>query len=504
MMKRSPTQETARHRGVLERFGAIVRIQSRILFGLAFSGMVLSLCRPARAVELYEEPLRPRFHFTAAKGWLNDPNGLVFYGGEYHLFFQHNPAGANWVEALSWGHAVSADLIHWKQLDEAIPPTPVAEGKVAGSWSGTGVVDRDNTAGFATGPGQRPIVLAWTATGLGQCLAFSNDAGRTFTKYAHNPVVPMDPPKPGDWDRDPDIFWYAPGKHWVMIYSVTGKGLVINTSADLKHWTRQGLIPDMFECPACFELGVEGEADNRKWVVWDGGGKYLIGRFDGKRFASEGGPFLLDGGKNYYAAQTWSNAPDGRRVGIAWMRDGKFPGMPFNQQMGIPFELKLRTIPSVGLRLTKLPVREVERLRHGQKELANRVLSPGDNALAGITGDAFDIEAELEPDTAMEISLTAQGQRLVWSQGRLSIGDASITAPLNREVLKLRVVIDRTSLEAYANDGAASMTVAFVPPAREAVVLSLECKGGHAKIITLRLWQMHSIWQADDSVNPPR
>jgi fructan beta-fructosidase len=453
---------------------------------------VLLLQSPSLS-ESYDEPLRPQFHFTAAKGWLNDPNGLVFYKGAYHLFFQHNPNGTNWVEMLSWGHAVSSDLTHWKQFDDQIPPTKRPDEKMAGSYSGTGFVDWNNTGGFAGGA-EKPIVLAWTATGLGQCLAYSNDAAQTFTKFAGNPVIAMPTPKrKGDWDRDPDVFWYEPGQHWVLLYSITGTGFVVNTSTDLKHWTRQSVIDGFFECPGMFELPVDRDGLHKKWVVWDASSKYVIGTFDGKTFTKESGPFVLDHGKNYYAAQSWSDAPDGRRISIGWMRNSKFPGMPFNQQMGIASELKLRTISGQGVRLTKLPVKEVESLRYDQKRVENQALGGNANLLSGINGELFDLEAEIDCKDASRVEFDIRGEKLAYSDGKLTLGEASAPVSLqpNRR-LKLRVLVDRTSIEAYANDGSVSMTCSFLPePANRGLAVSAT---GEATLIDLHLWRMRSAW----------
>jgi sucrose-6-phosphate hydrolase SacC (GH32 family) len=452
------------------------------------------ICLTAGA-QSYNERLRPQFHFTAERGWINDPNGLVFYKGEYHLFFQHVPDSTRSIDEKTWGHALSTDLVHWKQVDEAILPIRRPDGKLAGAWSGTAVVDGQNTAGFGNGP-EKPIIAFWTATGLGQCLAYSTDSGRTFTMYSGNPIVPMDPPKTGDWDRDPDVFWYEPGKHWVMVYSISGKGFAFNTSDDLKHWTRQSLLHGMYECPNCFEIALDGDARNRKWIVWDASGKYFIGRFDGKQFSPESGPFLLDGSRDYYAAQTWSNSPNDRRIGITWIRDGKFPGMPFNQQLGIPFELKLQTVPDVGPRLTKYPVQEIERLRYDQKQLENTQLESGSpNPLAGTAGDTFDIDADLQPAPETQIDLWIRGQKVSWSAGKLSFGRTTVEAPLREGHLNLRVLVDRTSIEAYVHDGAASMTVAFLPTNdATSSPLTLSCPSGMMKIASLRVWRMRSIW----------
>ena len=423
---------------------------------------------------------------------MNDPNGLVFYRGEYHLFFQHNPAATTSVsDDLNWGHAVSRDLVHWDQLPEAIPPTPMANGKRAGSWSGTGFVDLNNTAGFQSGA-EKPIIVAWTAAGLGQCIAFSNDRGRTFTKFAGNSVIPMDPPRKGDWDRDPDVFWYEPGRHWVMIFSVSDRGFVVYNSPDLKHWTYQSLIDGLYECPDCFQLPLDGVQNNRRWVIWDASSRYFIGRFDGKVFTKEAGPFVLDRGRNYYAAQTWSDVPGGRRIAIAWMRDGKFPGMPFNQQLGIPSDLKLQTLPHEGPRLTKLPVKEIESLRYDAKHWENQPLRPGSDPLSAVTGDTFDLEASIDPAAAKEIVFDIRGQKLTWSASQLSGAGASAPlTPINHK-LTLRILVDRTSIEVFANAGAVSLTTAMTPT-QAAKPISLSATGGEARIVELRLWRMRSI-----------
>lgn len=446
------------------------------------------------AADSRDEAYRPQFHFTPRRGWMNDPNGLVYYRGEYHLFFQHNPGATSSVsDDLNWGHAVSRDLVHWDDLPEAIPPTPMSNGKRAGSWSGTGFIDWNNSGGFPTG-NEPPIVLFWTAAGLGQCLAFSNDGGRTFTKFAGNPVIAMDPPKTGDWDRDPDVFWYEPGKHWVMIFSISGKGFVVYNSKDLKHWTYRSLIDGLYECPNCFQLPLDGDPNNSRWVIWDAGSKYFIGRFDGKVFTKEAGPFVLDRGRNYYAAQTWSDAPAGRRIAIAWMRNGKFPGMPFNQQLGIPSDLKLQTLPGEGIRLTKLPVKEIESLRYDSRLWENQPLGRGSNPLSGVTGDTFEMEASIDPAAAKQIVFDIRGQKLTWSAGQLSCAGAAAPLSVADHKLTLRILVDRTSIEVFANGGAVSLTTAITPP-ESSKGLSLSAVGGEARLLELRLWRMRSIWK---------
>jgi fructan beta-fructosidase len=438
------------------------------------------------------EDLRPRFHFTAPRGWLNDPNGLVYYAGEYHLFYQHNPQGTNWVNDLSWGHAIGKDLLHWQHLPDVLPPLAIPGKSIrAGSWSGSALVDWSNSAGFQSGP-EKPIVLAWTATGLGQCLAYSNDRGRTFTPYAQNPVLPQKPPRAGDWDRDPKIYWHAPSQRWTMALSISGEGVRFYSSPDLKAWTYESTMPDLWECPDYYELAVEGKPGHRKWVIQDASGKYFLGRFDGKCFERESGPFRLDYGRNYYAAQTWNDVPaaDGRRIGIAWMRDGKFPGMPFNQQMGIPSVLSLRTLPE-GLRLTKLPVRELEALRREKKSWAPGVIDRSFD-LGAFHADAFDLLFIFQPGDAGEVSLQVGKDRLLLKNGVFSYGESSMPLAPMAGRIELRLLVDRTSLEVYANAGAASMTCARLSQGDARV--SISAAGGSIKVLSLYAYPLRSVW----------
>lgn len=292
----------------------------------------------------YDEQLRPQFHFTAQRNWLNDPNGLVFFGGQYHLFFQHNPSGIEWGN-MTWGHAVSDDLVHWRQLNDAIEPD--ALGTI---FSGSAVVDWNNTAGFQTGD-EPALVAMYTAAGgtspasqgakFTQGLAYSNDRGQTWTKYDGNPVVPH---IAGD-NRDPKVIWHEPSQRWVMALYLDKNDFALFNSPDLKQWERIDdlTVPGSIECPDFFELPVVDKPGESKWIFWTANGVYLVGEFDGKDFKPEGEPQRFEHGANCFAAQTYSDIPakDGRRIQIAWMRGGKYPGMPFNQQMTFPTTLTL-------------------------------------------------------------------------------------------------------------------------------------------------------------------
>jgi fructan beta-fructosidase len=258
---------------------------------------------------LYRETLRGQLRFSSRRGWNNDPNGMVYSRGEYHLYYQLNPYGWGWGN-MHWGHAVSPDMVHWQELPIAIYPH--APGDAV--FSGSAVVDKDNTSGWKKGSGDL-IVAAFTSTGRGECIVYSNDKGRTFTEYEGNPVV-----KHGG--RDPRLLWYAPGKQWVMAVYDEGTGkqcVAFYTSPDLKTWTFQSRIEGFYECPDIFELAVDGVASNKKWVLTAANSDYRIGTFDGKTFKPETAMLKGQLGDCFIAAQTFSHDPKGRTIQIGWL-----------------------------------------------------------------------------------------------------------------------------------------------------------------------------------------
>ena len=300
-------------------------------FGLLTVAGVTSRLSWADDATLYNEKYRPQFHFTPQKGWTNDPNGLVFYKGEYHLFFQHNPFGTQRGN-MTWGHAISHDLVHWKQQANAIGPD--VRGTI---FSGSAVVDNGNTAGFQSGE-EKTLVAIYTAAGgtspeskgqsFTQCIAYSNDRGRTWIKYSGNPVVPH----MVGGNRDPKVVWHSPTKQWIMVLFVDGNTFRFLASPNLKNWTilRDITVPGAAECPDFFEMRVEGELGPTKWVWTAANDHYVIGAFDGKRFIPEVMTQPGHWGQNYYAVQTYSGLPDARRVQVGWMNGGEYPDMPFN------------------------------------------------------------------------------------------------------------------------------------------------------------------------------
>jgi sucrose-6-phosphate hydrolase SacC (GH32 family) len=446
--------------------------------------------------EVYHERLRPQFHFTSRRGWNNDPNGLLYYKNQYHLFYQHNPFGVRWGN-MHWGHAVSADLVHWQEVGEALYPDAMGV-----MFSGSGLVDWRNTAGFQRGE-EKPLVLAYTAAGGGnvwsqgkpytQCLAFSADGGQTWEKYAQNPVLS----RVAGRNRDPKIIWHAPSSNWVMALYLDQDDYALFTSPDLKTWSRTFTyqIPGSTECPDLFELALDGDPGNTRWVLWGASTCYLVGQFDGTTFTIEETIGKQNNGGSSYAAQTWSDIPaeDGRCIQISWLR-GDIPGMPFNQQMTFPLELTLRTTPK-GIRLFAAPVREIEAVYQEKTVFGSQELRHGANLLAGFSGELLDIEARIDVGTAAEVRLEVHGVAVVYdTQGQsLRCKDHSVEMPLENGRLDLRILVDRASLEVFAGGGRVYLPLSLVyPEGRQD--LSLTANGGSAWLERLELRKLRCIW----------
>jgi sucrose-6-phosphate hydrolase SacC (GH32 family) len=474
------------------------------------AGLVLGAClavgaaavraggRTGTGVKLYRETYRPQFHFTPAKNWTNDPNGLVYYKGVYHLFFQHNPFGTQWGN-MTWGHATSPDLVHWTEHTPAILPD-----KLGTIFSGSAVVDFGDTAGFRTGR-EFPIVCVYTSAGgtspgseglpFTQSLAYSVDGGRTWTKYPQNPVLGQ----VAGSNRDPKVIRHGPTKTWIMALYLDGHDYALFGSKDLKSWTKlcDVPMPGTSECPDLFELPVGGAGGRRLWVFWGANGNYRLGTFDGTTFKPETDVLRSLWGANDYAAQTYSNIPgsDGRRIQISWMNGGKYPGMPFNQQMSFPRELRLRSTPR-GVRLTMTPVREIAGLRRARKKWTNEVLRADGPALRLGQGELWDIEATLEPGSAQAVGLKVRGAEIVYDSKTKILSCLGQSAPLEPASgrIALRVLVDRTSIEIFADGGVVTMCSCFLPDADDRA-LEAFARGGEARIVSLTRCALKSAWR---------
>jgi fructan beta-fructosidase len=431
----------------------------------------------------YEEPRRPQFHFTSRRGWLNDPNGLVFANGEYHLYYQHNPYGWNWGN-MHWGHAVSSDLVSWKELPEALYP------REFGDWcfSGSAVrLDKD--------PASKRIAAFFTSTGRGECVLFSDDGGRTFREYEGNPVVKHT-------GRDPKVIWHEPTKRWCMaVYNEdAGQRIAFYSSADLKEWKYESAIDGFFECPDLFALPVEAsdEAVTREqWVLYAADGKYVLGDFDGHSFTPKTEKQELWRG-DFYAAQTFDGLPYGRRVQIGWGRGITFPGEAFNQQMTIACDLSLREIDG-QVKMCAIPVRELAALREKATILTDVKLSPSANPLADLRGDLWDIEATFTRSTiegAARVRLDLLGAEVEYDFAKQTVRCQEITAPLAPEgdSIRLRILVDRGSVEVFAGDGQVAISKGFMPSSAESP-LSIQAIEGEVVAKKLDVHSLRSIWK---------
>ena len=440
---------------------------------------------------LYREPLRPQFHFSPRRGWNNDPNGLVFADGQYHMFFQHNPYGWSWGN-MHWGYAVSRDLVHWQERDEALYPDTMGP-----MFSGSAVVDWQNTSGLGR-DGQAPLVLFYTAAGNPsvQCLAFSNDGGKTISKYSGNPIIPQITPG----NRDPKVIWHEPTKRWVMVLYVESpqKKHTIHffASANLKDWKLTSQIAGLFECPDLFPLLLDGNKAQPKWILTAASSEYFVGEFDGTRFMPETEKLVGHQGRGFYAAQTYSDIPasDGRRIQIGWLQ-APAPSMPFNQAMSVPLELRLASTPQ-GPRMTWTPARELDALRSNPIYSQPIALNAGDeNPLSKVKGELLDIVTEIEPGKATEIAFQVRGIPVVYNPLRqqLSVNGHQAPVPLRDGKLDLRILLDRTTIEVFTSGGLTYIPMPAIAKADDHTV-KVSVQGGPVKFHDMRVFELQSIW----------
>ena len=515
---------------------------------IPFMVLVMSGCQAPQKVSeapSYMETYRPQFHFTPQKNWMNDPNGPVYLDGEYHLFYQYNPFGDKWGH-MSWGHAVSTDLVHWQHL-----PVALSEEDGIMIFSGSAVVDEKNTSGF--GQNGKPAMVA-IYTGYrpadkmqAQYIAFSTDRGRSWTKYSGNPVIDI---KSTEF-RDPKVFWYEPTKRWIMVVALSAEHkLRFYSSPDLKQWTPlsefgpAGATGGVWECPDLFELPVDGDPAHTRWVLivnmnpggvaGGSGAQYFIGSFDGTRFQPESKDQTrwVDYGKDFYAVTSWSNTPrdDGRRLWIGWMNNWQYgqeiPTSPWRSAQTIPRAVALKTYKD-GIHLSQMPIAELQRLRGANYQLSDKVVAEGSDPLAGqaVAGKTLEVIATFEMDTASEFGLkvrkganeeTVIGYDVSTAQlfidrsksGQVDFnpqfpGRHSGPLPDEQRRIKLHLFVDWSSVEVFGNDGRAVITDRIFP-SNDSDGVALYAKGGAVKLVSLDIWPLQSIWTTADSAAATR
>jgi fructan beta-fructosidase len=510
----------------------------------------------AVALESFDQPWRPQYHFTPVKNFMNDPNGMVFYKGEYHLFYQYNPQGQVWGH-MSWGHSVSPDMVHWQHLAPAILEDPDYM-----IYSGAAVVDWNNSSGLCKNPDPKDqsCLIAIYAADYHQKrekthIAYSNDRGRTWTNYAGNPVIDLD----AEDFRDPYVFWHEPQKKWVLVAVLADhRKTVFFSSADLKKWTKMsefgpaGDDAGQWECPLLLELPIEGTKDMR-WVLvinrnpgapaGGTGVRYLVGNFDGTQFVekeSAGQELWADYGKDFYATNSFNDMPDKRRVWMGWTSNWLYakdePTVLWRGAQSIPKTLALRWVKSATLSprdgekgvalsgglttserqllMVQAPVRELQGLREKPLVVKNASIAPANQKLPAVEGDTYEIEAELEPDGASEIGLRLRkGQDVETVVGivpatntlfvdRTKSGEVSFskdfpgrftTTLSNTKRVKLHIFVDRSSVEVFANAGEKVLTNRIYPPPGST---GIEVYGA-GKVVSLTVWPLKSVWGAN-------
>ncbi len=467
---------------------------------------------------------RPRLHFSSPVGWLNDPNGLVYLEGEYHLFYQHHPASLVWGP-MHWGHAVSADLLTWQHLPIALAPDGLGQ-----IFSGSAVIDHANSAGF--GPGAMVAIFTHAGDQQAQSLAYSLDRGRTWAKYAGNPVLP---PPAGQPDfRDPRVFWHADssGGQWVMLLAV-GQEIWFYTSPDLKAWTKTGVFgaghgahSGVWECPELVSLPIDG-GPARRWVLLVGvqqgapaggsGTQYFVGAFDGATFTSDDPPATVrwaDYGGDFYAAQAWGDAPDGRTLTVAWMNNWDYardtPASTWRGAMSLPRELGLAR-DGDGLALVQRPARELHARRgepraYGPITLADTTLpldpAPGQSveliasfSAAAASATRFGLRVRVGDGEATIVAYDREGGQLSVDRGRSGRAVPGFAAPQLAPLeprdgrITLHLVLDVASLELFADDGRVAIT-SQIFPSPASLGLELFAEGGAVTVEALTVWAL--------------
>jgi fructan beta-fructosidase len=414
----------------------------------------------------YSDPARPQFHYTPRCGYMGDANGLVYHEGVWHLFYQHSPFSRSLTfSVLNWGHAASRDLIHWEEQSDALPSA--CNERIF--MSGSAVIDKNNTSGFGTN-----AMVAFSSSG-GESLFYSTDTGQTFKVWERNPVL-------NHAGRDPRVFWYKPGSHWVMIvYDETGgkQRNAIYTSPDLKQWTFQSAVDGFYECPDLFELPVDGNPDETVWLMFGCDNQYLSGKFDGKTFTPDSGSPKLKGshGWYFYAGQTFNDAPAGRRIQMGCLKVD-YRNVSFDHAMSVPLELTLRRTED-GVKLYSWPVRELEQLRENRIHFPDITLRNREMPVPGMNADLKDINIEFTiPSGAATVGIKVGGIPVTFDAKMNELICRDVRAPLHPAdgKIRLRVLADRGILEIFAGDGRVYMPVA-VPVLSEPGGVSLFAQG---------------------------
>lgn len=443
---------------------------------------------------LYTEKYRPAAHFSAARGWINDPNGLFYCNGLYHMFFQHNPVDRQWGN-MHWGHAVSEDLVHWTQWPEALYPDEL--GPV---FSGSAIIDSRNASGLKQGD-QDPILVFYTAGGgcsslssgrkFTQCMAYSTDAGRTFVKYEGNPLIEN---IVGE-NRDPKVVFNPQEDLYYMALFLEGNRFALFFSSNLLDWkqTQEIILPEDAECPDLYPIPLEGR-NAVYWVFSGASDRYLVGTIGGGYFKQLQSVRRLHYGNSHYAAQTFSGVPaaDGRTLRIAWNR-APIPNAYFNGAMCTPAELTLRRIDG-SLMLCAAPVRELETLYDDKRSYKSVVVDPRGRFRCELVGKAHDLTLVLEGGSE-RFTVSLLGLDIFVDPGlnRLECGSGTMPLYMRDGKIALRMITDTSAVEIYADQGEAHYCAAHIAD-YNLNWLTLTAGDKPLRICQLEVVNLNSIW----------
>ncbi|MCX5401552.1 glycoside hydrolase family 32 protein [Streptomyces sp. NBC_00102] len=447
----------------------------------------------------YSEPFRGQFHFSSQSGWMNDPNGLVYANGVYHFFYQHNPHGLAW-DTMHWGHATSPDLVHWTQKPIALEPE-VHPGTL---FSGGGVVDKDNTSGLKTGS-LDPIVVFSNTDGVS--VFYSNDNGQTFQAYDKGRKQIQIPSE----SRDPKVFWDAARHRWTMVVwsDQDGNGVNIYTSPNLLDWTFASRFkaPWLFECPDMYPLALDGRTGQQRWVLTSASSQYVVGSFDGTTFSTDWtAPQQMDQGTTYaggsfYAAQTFTNTPDGRTVQMAWQ--GGNHGSTWTGNATFPVSLGLVSTPD-GPRITRTPVAELASLGSETRSWKNETVdsAKAGNLFGDIKADTYEITAQFDVKGTsaqrfgFDLHARSDGtaDRSVVYDTRAQTLQGKPLRPVNGKIA-IRLLVDRGQLETFADGGRYSLSDnADFDSAADSQGIRLFADGGKVKLDSATFTRLNTSW----------
>jgi fructan beta-fructosidase len=492
--------------------------KSIFIIGLFFFGKIA-----AQEQTLFKETYRPQFHFSPAKNWMNDPNGLVYKNGTYHLFFQHNPFANEWGH-MTWGHATSKDLIHWKEM-----PIAIAEENGVMIFSGSAIVDKDNSTRFSTVPNKQSLVAIYTAhteTLQTQALAYSNDEGLSWKKFEGNPVLDL---HKKDF-RDPNVFWYEANKQWIMAVSQPFEHQIsFYASTNLKEWKLlsnfgpAGDLSGVWECPDLMQVPIEGEPGKKKWVLFTSQNstmQYFVGEFNGTTFLEDRPSIKIhkqDYGTDYYAAVTYHNSPEKQPISIGWVNNWEYantiPTTPWKSAMSLPRKLSVKKQGDDWV-LIQQPIVAIEKLRLTKENISNSTVTT--QTILPQKGNCFEMELDMLPSKNaiggiklaagngqfFEIGYDVTREKIFIDRSKTNSSFNAKYASINRKEadlktkggkIQLHIYFDESIVEIFTADGTVVFT-AQVFPGKSETGLALYSNGSEIKFENIHYWKMKSSW----------